>query len=370
MVKKMKKGESSRSSNSEDEINKSNELPLSLLPHLMGFMNTKNAVETCVLSKDWKDLWKYVTTLSLDSSQFIRLDKYFHFVSSFLSNRDHSIPLLNLDIMVRDLSEFQLLNWIMQYVLFHNSNVQHLRMDIIMHSLSVCISFHPLISSFSSLKYLRLSISPSGPDLKLPNTLPLPALKTFHLENICFTASDNDTAEPFSSCGMLNTLTLDSCYLDNGAKVLSISSSTLSTLNLDYSFKQNRYKIVLSTPNLSSFTAAHFGCHQLSSVCHLPFLQRVNIDAGWAHLTPSPIINWLIELYNMKRMIISSRTLQSFLQDPDSEGAQTQPPYFVRLESVMVVMNSWIDISNVEVKKMLKYLLQNSPPNKVIVIKR
>jgi hypothetical protein len=69
------------------------DLPDHLLLHIIQFMTAKHSVQTCLLSKRWKNLWKFLTNIEFyhfDLYNGVIFDK---FVSQFLSSRDNSIPL-------------------------------------------------------------------------------------------------------------------------------------------------------------------------------------------------------------------------------------------------------------------------------------
>jgi len=68
------------------------DLPDHLLLHIFEFMNIKCSIQTCVLSKRWKDLWKSLTNLTFYHSRD-RSDTYYKFVSQILSDCDCSLPL-------------------------------------------------------------------------------------------------------------------------------------------------------------------------------------------------------------------------------------------------------------------------------------
>ncbi|KHN31750.1 Putative FBD-associated F-box protein [Glycine soja] len=51
----------------EEERDRLSELPDFVLLHIMNFIDTKDALRTCILSKRWKDLWKHLTTLDLSN---------------------------------------------------------------------------------------------------------------------------------------------------------------------------------------------------------------------------------------------------------------------------------------------------------------
>ncbi|CAN0880976.1 F-box/LRR-repeat protein 13 [Linum grandiflorum] len=61
-------------------------LPDSILHHILFFLDTKSAVQTCVLSKQWESAWKHVHALNL-SLYFDECSRYETFVNNFLSFR-------------------------------------------------------------------------------------------------------------------------------------------------------------------------------------------------------------------------------------------------------------------------------------------
>ncbi|KAJ1397221.1 Leucine-rich repeat domain superfamily [Sesbania bispinosa] len=336
----------------------------------MKFMSTKHAVQTCVLSTRWKDLWKGLTNLALNSSDFTSLPHFSKFVSWVLSDRDSSISLHNLDLRRKGCIEPALLDRVMTYAVSHN--VQQLTIEVNLNC-ELGFKLHPCIFSCQTLTYLKLSIWAVPLMTELPNSLHLPALQTLHLEHVTFTASDNGCAEPFSSCHMLNTLVLDRCNLHRDANFLCISNSMLSSLTIGSTIQEAAYKVVLSTPNLNSLTVMRDPIHQVSA-CSLPFLEQVNIDVE-AHFhtnferTHLALISWLQVFADyVKTMILSSSTLKilNVLSTPDSMISQL--PCLVRLKSLKVKMKSSSNISNDEVSRIVDYLLQKSPVAKVDII--
>ncbi|RDX98704.1 putative F-box/LRR-repeat protein, partial [Mucuna pruriens] len=337
---------------SKEERDRLSELSDCVLLHIMKFMDTRYAVQTCILSKRWKNLWKCLTTLYFHDRYFRSIENFNKFVSQVLSSRDSSIPVLNLHFCPFNITPAKLLNRVMKYAVMHN--VQKLRINISFPT-NMPNLFDPQIFSCPSLTVLELYNS--GPPLELPKFLQLPALKNLLLTNVSFTPSDNDCAEPFSTCKLLNTLVLQGCSLHKDAKVLLISNSNLSSLNLDNTFQATpnnldtfQHKIVLSTPNLSSLTIMDylsFSCHQLSSTCDLSFLEEGSICT-----TLPKIIGWLQVFTNVKTLTLNSETLRILLNDLSKlPTMSTQPPCLVRLESLKVQMIPWISISDEEVNK-------------------
>ncbi|KAH1033857.1 hypothetical protein AAZX31_20G000900 [Glycine max] len=344
------------------------ELPDSVLVHIMELMETRNAVQTCVLSQRWKNLWRRMTRLSFNHPR--TFSRYHNFVSHVLSGRDHSVSLIDLLFVVLHSTSATLLHDVISYAVSHNVQQLTIYIDTLDCINGATPSFQlsktpfvPLLFPSPSLTSLKLSSVFIGYSLELPKSLLLPSLKTLHLTNVHFTASDhnNNFVEPFSTCHMLNTLVIQYCFMHTSAQVLSISNSNLSSLTLD-TFQEH---IVLSTPNLTSLTIRdgfHFTLLQLSSTCDLSLLKEADIETR-VDIHYSVIITWLRLMTNVKMLTISSATLKAILNDlSDPAAATVQPPCFGRLESLKVKMHPHVNISKEEVSRTLEHLLVNSPP--------
>lgn len=89
--------------NAKDDRDRISELPIHVfLRIILEFMNTKDVVRLCALSKSWKDFWKRLTTLSV----LILGSQVFSIATSLCSRfclveMVDSIPLLNLEIILR-----------------------------------------------------------------------------------------------------------------------------------------------------------------------------------------------------------------------------------------------------------------------------
>ncbi|ESW10490.1 hypothetical protein PHAVU_009G214000 [Phaseolus vulgaris] len=358
-----------RRSGERNEEDRLSDLPNGVLLHIMEYLPTRQVFQNSVLSKRWKNLWKSLTTLSLKPFKGIR--KYNKFISLVLSNRDHSVPLHNLDLTVFVSVEPKLLNNFIKYGALHH--LQKLTLSIDSKFKEIPNYFVPLIFNCQSLTFLDLFICSSRSSLKLPPSLLLPSLKTLHLSNVTFTARDNDCVEPFSTCILLTTLVLRYSMHQQSAQTLYISSPSLSTLKLENLVHSHTLipKIVLYVPNMSSFALENSPtsmCYELSCTCHLPFLEEVKIDNS-VHIHSSIIINWLGLFSNVRTLTLSSHTLYILLKDLCMGKMDIQPPYFARLESFNIKMgfNSNM-MSGDEVKMVLEYLVQNCKTTIVNVI--
>ncbi|KAL5138479.1 F-box/LRR-repeat protein [Glycine soja] len=363
----------------EEERDRLSELPDFVLLHIMNFIDTKDALRTCILSKRWKDLWKHLTTLSFDQSTSLfderRVVNFNKFVSQVLSCRDGSILLINIRLVIFESIGSQLLNRIMKYAVLHN--VQRLTMNIPFIYGKISTYLDPIIFSCQSLTYLELHNISCWPPLELPKSLQLPALKTLRLTRVLFTATNNVCAEPFTTCNLLNTLVLNDFFLHNDAKILFISNSNLSSLKLENLKIRDtfQHKVVLSTPNLSSLTVCIFGASSLSiqplsSTCNLSCLEEGTIDIA-TDISHPVLIGWLQVFTNVKILTLSYETLKLILKDLSNLATMgSQPPCFVKLESLKVVTYLFRVISDEEVNKAVEYLLQNSPLIRVLLSKK
>ncbi|KAK8466593.1 hypothetical protein PHAVU_008G131600 [Phaseolus vulgaris] len=194
----------------------------------MEFLSTRQVVQSSVLSKRWKNIWKSLTTLSF--KPFNEIHKYNKSLSHVLSNRDHYVSLHNLHLTVFISTAPKLLNDAIKYVALHH--LQKLTLYIDFKFKEISNSFVPLLFNCQSLTFLEIFISSSRSSLKLPPSLLLPSLETFHLSNVTFLARDNDCVEPFSTCTSLTTLMLRHSMHHQSTQTLCISSPSISNLKL------------------------------------------------------------------------------------------------------------------------------------------
>ncbi|XP_045788947.1 F-box/LRR-repeat protein At4g14103-like [Trifolium pratense] len=376
-MKRQKKSEINIQDGDTDRLTS---LPDHLLLHIIEFMNIKHSVQTCVLSKRWKDLWKSITNLMLRHEMYLnRSDIFNKFVFRILYGRDNSLPLHSLEYDVVDPSKTAVLD-VMKYAASHN--VQQLIVHVNSLFKEEDFEFPPSIFYCHSLTFLKLDFTHMFPFFlnrsknMFPKSLNLPALKTLHLISITFTTSNNGCAEPFSTCNMLNTLLIMSCYLEDDAQTLCISNSNITSLTVGGTKKYeeaHNYKVVFCTPKLTSLTITGRPTYLAPSACNLPFIEEVNVDYTFLYIPYEGLVmsSWLQLLANVKIMTLSFHTLEQILSVLKNNGlVKNQPPCFVRLKSLKVELRCDSKISSEEVRGMVNYLLQNSPQIKVDIIKQ
>ncbi|XP_058729682.1 putative F-box protein At1g58310 [Vicia villosa] len=338
------------------------DLPDYVLLHIMKFINTKQAVQTCILSMRWKDLWRRLTNLTLNFFDFTRGTPYFaSFVSSVLYHRDDSVSLHDIDLTRYGCIRPELIDKIMTYANSHDVHSLRLEVDL---SFSRGYSLHTRIFSCQSLTHLKLSIRAVPCMTQLPSSLHLPALQSLHLVYATFTANDNGVSDPFSNCHRLNTLVLECCNLHRGANLLCVSNSNLSSLTIGSTIQEVGYKIVLSTPNLNSITLTRDLIHQIS-VCNISYLEQVHIDVEendhmFYEITFSGLISCLQVLANYVKILkLSWSTLKVLLRSSDS--MITQLPYFVKLKSLKFRVNP-SNVLDDNVRSLVDCFVKKCPP--------
>lgn len=346
------------------------ELPDIVLLHIMNFMDTKDAIRTCVLSKRWKDLCKRVPNLTFRRRPRPRAymknrietetetEAFMKFASWVLSNRDDSYSVTLTNLIVDHCAEPGLLDKVIEYALVRD--VQNLTVGLgsgVAPLKSLALIFH--CQTLTSLKLYSFLVI-------LPKSLLLPALKSLHLEKVEFTAT-RDQADPFSNCTVLDTLVLGDFSLHNDAKVLCISNSTLSRLTI---FGVRAYKIELSTPNLGSCTISDCVGHELTSKCNLSLLRDViigtSLNTSSTNVDGSNVMGWLQVLANVKILTLHGSTfLRMFrvLSNSLPTKPKLQPPRFARLESLKVAKHTFV--TNEKINRLVECLLQNSPMAKI-----
>ncbi|RHN66452.1 putative F-box domain, leucine-rich repeat domain, L domain-containing protein [Medicago truncatula] len=217
------------------------ELPDCVLLHILSFLDTKLAVQTCILSARWKNLWKHVPALRLNTYLHslytrIKLKGFTKFVSSILSKRDASTALHTLEFRRTGLVEPHIFKRILKYAVSHN--VQQLQICYILS-----------------------------------------------LTNFAFHVGDNGCADPFSEFKNLNSLIIDRCVaLD--AENLHISSVTLANLTVRTPrvVARNYRKIELSTASLRSFVFIGIPYQKLvwSHLCSVTHL-KIDANVPWSY---------------------------------------------------------------------------------------
>lgn len=282
----------------EDNKDRLSDLSECVLLHILSFLNVKDAVQTCLLSSRWKHLWKRLPTLTL----------YFYpgfekFLNQILSLRDASMAVDALDFLSGYEAKPDLLERIVRYAVSHNVNRLRLSCDI----------EHIPPSLFSCSSLTSLEIEPGQTLVKFPNFLNLPALTYLKLHGFSFCSGNDGHFEPFSAFNRLNTLILYECIVPD-AQTLFILSTTLLNLSIQTHCYFGYYlNIELCAPNLCTFAFNGRPFMKISG-SNLLSVEQVTIDLYMPNRKYSVnrliLLNWLIELVNIKSLTVTERTLE------------------------------------------------------------
>ncbi|PNX72933.1 F-box family protein [Trifolium pratense] len=329
------------------------DLPDCVLFHILSYLDSKHAVQTCVLSTRWNHLWKRIPTLILHTTEFRTVKIFAIFVSNILTLRDTSTALHTLDLYRHGDIEPRLLKIVLNYVSSHNTHIQKLGISVSADSILIM----SCVSSCRALTSLELSLYSRGSDnftkTIFPKSLNLPLLTSLYLENFAFCSGENGCADPFTTLPKLNSLAICRCSVKD-AQILSISSETLVSLAMRYN-SSDFDKIELSTPSLRTFT---FTGKLIQKICGsgLSFVKLVNIDDYSDSVDHALVLfSWLEDLANIESLRVTSNTLQILSLVPDL--LELKLPSFCNLKTLEVELSPlsygsiYIYIENAMLKK-------------------
>ncbi|XP_010473855.1 PREDICTED: F-box/FBD/LRR-repeat protein At1g51370-like [Camelina sativa] len=205
------------------------QLPEPLISEILCRLSTKDAVRTSLLSTSWRNLWRWVPDLDLNSDAFPNFDASVSFVERFLvSHRDRELWIrrLRLSFGYRHHRHIcDITSWIDAVT---TCRIQHLDFR--------CCSYHfhyiqiPLsLYTCQTLIHLRLS----GVSLCNAEFVSLPCLKFMHL--VCNKYPNETTLQKLiSGSPILEDLTIyRTSNDDDKATVLQVRSHTLKRVYID-----------------------------------------------------------------------------------------------------------------------------------------
>ncbi|XP_045804761.1 F-box/LRR-repeat protein At3g26922-like isoform X2 [Trifolium pratense] len=345
-----------------------------LLLHILSFFNTKQAVQTSILSKRWINLWKILPTIKFSKNDFTYSSVFREFMSQFLSLRDNSTTTCALRLYNSYSLGINLFQKTIKYVVSHN--VKHLQLDVLTIEYFPSCFFSCLTLTSLNLKAHCFKLFHLTQPHIFPNSLNLPSLTTLSLKYFAFCRGDDGYVEPFSAFNMLNTLIVRSCVVLDGQN-LRISSAKLGSLTIRlYPYKNfpgSTFGIELyNAPSLHTFAFTGDGyIHKLyGSKSVLSSIKHVYIDVvcHWSlrRRSASNILDLLVELANIESLTITSTTLMVLSKFPDL--LKVMLPSLLNLKSLKIRTRPRHGLATI-LNGMVHLLLQNSPLAKVDYIK-
>ncbi|XP_078170465.1 F-box/LRR-repeat protein At4g14103-like isoform X2 [Carex rostrata] len=229
-------------------IDKISSLPDDVRTHILSFLTTKEAVQTCILSKRWINTWASVPDLKFDIEEF-GLPKF--------GDDEMAVELVTkLELLLRSVLEKRETSCVNKFQLLFGSVYLPWTRDItdcigdvmklnpqecfvnVVSSKNLNLNAN-LIFTCASLIHLQLQFSIEV-DLEL-NSVYLPCLKALNLDGVAM--SDNFLKKLLLGCPALEELVLQSSDFN----IIEICSNTLKKLVLH---RCHGMGIQISTPNL------------------------------------------------------------------------------------------------------------------------
>ncbi|GKV53390.1 hypothetical protein SLEP1_g59921 [Rubroshorea leprosula] len=354
----------------ETQMDRLSDLPDCLLHHILSFMDSKYAVQTCILSKRWVSVWTHLPVLKLDSKFFNRVGNFRSFISQVLDHCENSnILTLSICSPRKNLAR-SLVDKIISFAVSHS--VQELDL-----SLKYPIGELQNVFRCQSLRVLKLDLLCGLP---LPNSISLASLKTLILCKVRL-KSENHCFDLFSSCLDLQNIVLDHVFLTI-SDIFNISAPALVSLTISkiifYVAKDAKImyyapikdrKVVITAPRLTSFS---FTCYRPMSLSmdNSPLLENVNLSMSHDDLSDTQEEGSFMFLIEMLRQLGNARSLTvtlglvKFLSQ-HSRLLEERPFPFSKLESLKVLRGRQ------SCKKIppnvLNFLVQGSPMAKELL---
>ncbi|CAJ2629411.1 unnamed protein product [Trifolium pratense] len=302
---------------SRRKMNMINELADVILVYIMSFLSMRQAIQTSILSKRWKNVWKQLPNLIAKTTQFPNAANFTSFLNNFLTYRNHFDSLHNIDVDYYGFIPIHLLARLFKYGTSHN--VEKITIN------TSGIGYHLRNFEISnimcgrSIRYLSLSFGLTRGKVVISHNLDLPELTHCLLRNVSFSSNDkNGHLELFSSCKKLYFLIIDCCNII-GDTNLFVSNENLSKLIIRYGIDYiPMVKIQMHTPNLKSFTfAGRFGTIINRSYPlfddNLKFLEEVNLQLWILEISREigeTLMSWLKKFGNIYSMTLTSSTVE------------------------------------------------------------
>jgi F-box domain len=236
MLVKMKKA-AACASIQDGEVDWISGLPDDLLTHILSFLSTKEAVQTCVLSKRWRNTWTLVPVLDFDLDGFrihnsdagsgealeksvARLERFVNGVLedrglTHLSRFSYRLPTATTILNTVPMQ------WLNRVVILR-PRIIHINIGTV-NSLDL----HDIVFSCASLQHLKMIHFFSIDKMSIrPASIYLPSLKFFEISNV--ELHDDFAQKLFVGCPSLETMNLYFCNLYFSC----ISSNVLKNLTI------------------------------------------------------------------------------------------------------------------------------------------
>ncbi|CAL9241343.1 unnamed protein product [Arabidopsis halleri] len=293
-------------------------LPDDLLRQILSEVSTKESVSTSVMSKRWRNLWKHVPALDLDSSKFTDEWDLEDFFDSFVESDEnlkikrfkwiynveehfHSAFVSRIDLVVsRGVCDFTLLSKV-------NTEEESVRMPLSLYSCSTLVN---------------LTLYGVVFDAPRSELVSLPCLKTMHLEAVKFDG-ESILEALISSCSVLDELIIVTHHGDF-LGVVCVRSPSLRRFKLE-SMREEYEEcedpdVEIDAPKLeymsiTDYQSESFIIHNVSPSA------KVNIDLVFDVEDDDCMIHdFLTAISTVGELTISARTLEMIHEYSETES--------------------------------------------------
>ncbi|CAN1176068.1 Putative F-box/LRR-repeat protein At3g18150 [Linum perenne] len=362
-----------------DSTDRLSYLPDCILHRILSLVDTKIVVQTSVLSRSWRYVWKHVPALNLEVSSFDHSHKRFNtFVDKVLSLRYPTnvdeISYYNSEQNGKVLKEADggpLVVRLVEYAVSHETQ----RLD-----LNLSAGFRER-DSYKFPQSYRSIPSCSLRTLKLAHfviddrfkSFGFQLLTTLELKN-CRFESNSKLFDPFSGFPCLQSLSIDNGDIIRTER-LRIAGVQLHSLELEC-VNLHRSEIEIYAPKLKSFILVHCGNYPPLSSLVFPSLDHADIDYDAracdeyyeSTTTKENSVLMLQAFRDVKSLALGSNAIEVLCED--FEFLDQQPSPFTRLENLTFELPMKRNNINIPYKLASYFLKASSCPSPNIKISK
>ncbi|CAN0897137.1 Heterogeneous nuclear ribonucleoprotein Q [Linum grandiflorum] len=270
-AKRLRKGE-----NSTAAVDRLSNLPNFILYHILSFLDTKYAVQTSVLSRVWRCVWKHLDVVNLRRSNFQSVSSFAKFVRRALLNR------FELDVskvsFIDDVGPWKqivqnMLDKVVNYAFAHDC--RHLVIDLEVEDCDCLYRFGAVPSSSLRTLEIRNVVIDDG-----FGSSGFPSLTSLILKTCLVNPDQEGSVDLISNLPSLMDLVIEDCYSHSCLRrVTSIVIHGPQLVNLELAAALEDYNIKVAAPKLRSFSLqliANWGSSPMLSKLSLSSLPSLN----------------------------------------------------------------------------------------------
>ncbi|CAN0879292.1 Putative F-box/LRR-repeat protein At3g28410 [Linum grandiflorum] len=324
------------------------DLPDFILYLILSLLDTKTVVQTTVLSRHWRCVWKQIPVLKfkfgdfkLDTRSYDDSYERFHaFVDGVLSlhyatNVDtiiYSSPMIRLyrEENAQDEEQDRVVK-VVEFAVSHHTRhlVLHLRSNLE----DDCYRFPPSFGSIPDCNLESLDLKFCSVDDRF-QSFGFRLLTTLTLGS-CIFESERGLIDPFSKFPCLKSLSIfggcmKNYFYGNGLKKLRIAGVQLRSLKLEH---MGFADVEICAPKLESFTLVHVQTPMQFSQLEFSALDHAEIRIyGFCGVKKENMVLMLQAFHNVKSLTLGSRVIEILCQD--FQFLKQQPSPFTRLETL------------------------------------